>query len=146
MGQRERPTGTLGTSRLQTTGSWSVFKQVGVDFVRTASLVLGITGGVFGIIAALLTLLFGGLGSAFDATGAESIVARSFVAVFVGVVAIIGGALALRYPKVSAILQLITGVLGLILIGLFWIFSVILLLAGALLAFLGRKAPPLRVE
>ncbi len=30
MGQRERPTGTLGTSRLQTTGSWSVFKQVGV--------------------------------------------------------------------------------------------------------------------
>ena len=29
MGQRERPTGTLGTSRLQTTGSWSVFKQVG---------------------------------------------------------------------------------------------------------------------
>jgi hypothetical protein len=29
MGQRERPTGTLGTLRLQTTGSWSVFKQVG---------------------------------------------------------------------------------------------------------------------
>jgi hypothetical protein len=29
MGQRERPTGTLGTSWLQTTGSWSVFKQVG---------------------------------------------------------------------------------------------------------------------
>ena len=31
MGQRERPTGTLGTSWLQTTGSWSVFKQVGGD-------------------------------------------------------------------------------------------------------------------
>ncbi|HVF02736.1 MAG TPA: hypothetical protein VNA27_15540 [Rubrobacteraceae bacterium] len=29
MGQHERPTGTLGTSWLQTTGSWSVFKQVG---------------------------------------------------------------------------------------------------------------------
>lgn len=114
--------------------------------MRTASLVLGIIGGVFGIIAALLTLLFGGIGSAFEATGAESIVARSFVAVFVGVVAIVGGALALRYPKVSATLQLITGVLGLILIGLFWIFSVILLLTGALLAFLGRKAPPMRLE
>jgi transposase len=28
MGQRERPTGTLRTSRLQTTSSWDVFKQV----------------------------------------------------------------------------------------------------------------------
>jgi len=114
--------------------------------VRTASLVLGIIGGVFGIIASLLTLLFGGIGSVFDAAGAEGIVARSFFAVFVGVVAIVGGALALRYPKVSAVLQLITGVVGLSLIGLFWIFSVILLLAGALLAFLGRKTPPLQVE
>jgi hypothetical protein len=33
MGQRERPTGTLGTSWLQTTGSWSVFKQVGCTAV-----------------------------------------------------------------------------------------------------------------
>jgi hypothetical protein len=114
--------------------------------MRTASLVLGITGGVFGIIAALLTLLLGGLGSAFEAAEAGSIVARSFFAVFVGVVAIVGGALALRYPKASAILQLITGVVGLILIGLFWIFSVFLLLVGALLAFLGRKAPPITVQ
>lgn len=114
--------------------------------MRTASLVLGIIGGVFGIIAALLTLLLGGLGSAFDAAGAGSIVGRSFFAVFVGVIAIVGGALAIRYPKVSAILQLITGVMGLLLIGLFWLFSVILLLVGALLAFLGRKMPPVTVQ
>lgn len=114
--------------------------------MRTASLVLGITGGVFGIIAALLALLLGGIGSAVDAAGAGSVVGRSFFAVFIGVVAIVGGALAIRYPKVSAILQLITGVAGLVLIGLFWIFSVILLLVGALLAFLGRKMPPVTVE
>ncbi len=114
--------------------------------MRTASLVLGITGGVFGIIAALLALMLGGIGSAFDAAGAGSIVGRSFFAVFIGVIAIVGGALAIRYPKVSAILQLITGVVGLVLIGWFWIFSVILLLVGALLAFLGRKMPPVTVE
>ena len=50
------------------------------------------------------------------------------------------GALATRYPKASAVIRLNSGFLGFIAISLFWIFSGILLLVGALLAFLGRKA------
>ena len=114
--------------------------------MRTASLVLGIIGGVFGIIAGLLTLTIGGVGAAFDASGAESIAGRSFVAVLVGVVGIVGGALAPRYPKAAAVLQLISCVVGLILIGLFWIFSAILLLIGAALAFFGRRTRPVTIE
>ena len=114
--------------------------------MRTASPVLGIIGAVFGIIAALLALTLGGIGAALEASGAGGIAARAFVAVLVGVLGIVGGALALRYPKVAAGLQLISAVVGLILIGLFWIFSAILLLLGALLAFLGRRVPPVTVE
>ncbi len=38
--------------------------------MRTASLVLGIIGGVFGIIAALLELALGGIGAALEVSGA----------------------------------------------------------------------------
>jgi hypothetical protein len=114
--------------------------------MRTASLVLGIIGGVFGIIAGLLAMTIGGAGAAFEAADAGTIVGLGFAAVFIGIVGIVGGALAPRYPKAAAILQLVSGVLGFIAVSLFWIFSGILLLIGALMAFLGRKAQPVTVQ
>ena len=41
--------------------------------MRTASLVLGIIGGVFGIIAGLLAITIGGVGAAFEASDAGTI-------------------------------------------------------------------------
>jgi hypothetical protein len=114
--------------------------------MRTASMVLGIIGGVFGIIAGLLALLLGGVGSAFDADDSGLIVGKGFRAVLIGVVGIVGGALAPRYPKVAAGLQLFSCVAGFIAVYLFWIFSGILLLIGAGLAFFGRRARPVTLE
>lgn len=114
--------------------------------MRTAALVLGIIGGVFGIIAGILAMLIGGAGAAFQADDSGTIVGLGFAAIFIGVLGIVGGAVALRYPKAAAIIQLISCVAGFIAVSLFWIFSGILLLIGAGLAFLGRKAPPVRVE
>ncbi|MBA3474012.1 MAG: hypothetical protein H0T57_12435 [Rubrobacter sp.] len=114
--------------------------------MRTASLVLGIIGGVFGIIAGFLAMLFGGVGLAVEGEGAGTVVGLGFAAVFIGVVAIVGGALAPRYPKVAAILQLFACVAGFVAVSLFWIFSGILLLIGAGLAFFGRKARPVTLE
>ncbi len=51
-----------------------------------------------------------------------------------------------RYPKAAAILQLVSAVLGFIAVSLFWIFSGILLLIGAALAFFGRRASPVTIE
>jgi hypothetical protein len=56
------------------------------------------------------------------------------------VLGIIGGALSNRNPKVAAILQAITGLLGFIAISLFWILAGVLLLVGALMAFLSRNS------
>src|SRR5436189_61710 len=99
--------------------------------MRTASLVLGIIGGVFGIIAGLLAMMFGGAGAAFEAQGAGTVIWLGFAAVFIGVVGIVGGALAPRHPRASAILQLVSGLVGFIAVSLFWIFSGILLIIGA---------------
>ena len=114
--------------------------------MRTASLVLGIIGGVFGIIAGFLAMLFGGAGAAFQAEGSGTIVGLGIAAVFIGVVGIVGGALAPRYPKAAALLQLFSCVAGFIAVSLFWIFSGILLLIGAGLAFFGRRARPVTME
>ena len=114
--------------------------------MRTASLVLGIIEGVFGIIAGILAMLIGGAGAAFQATDSGTKIDLGFAAIFIGVLAIVGGAVAPRYPKAAAIIQLISCVAGFIAVSLFWMFSGILLLIGAGLAFLGRKAPPVTIE
>ncbi len=114
--------------------------------MRTASLVLGIIGGVFGIIAGLLAMTIGGVGVAFEASDAGTMTGLGFAAVFIGVLSIVGGAVAPRYQKAAAIIQLIACIAGFIAVSLFWIFSGILLLIGAGLAFFGRRTPPVTVE
>jgi ABC-type uncharacterized transport system permease subunit len=114
--------------------------------MRTASLVLGIIGGVFGIIAGFLAMLVGGAGAAFQQPQGGTVVGLGIAAIFIGVAGIVGGALAPRYPKASAVIQLVTGVVGFIAVSLFWIFSGILLILGALFAFLGRRTRPVTVR
>ena len=107
--------------------------------MRTASLVLGITGGVFGILSGLLAMMIGGIGSAFAAEGSGSVVGLGFGAILLGVLGIIGGALSNRSPGKASLLQAIAGFLGFIAIWLFWTLAGVLLLIGALMAFLGRS-------
>ena len=108
--------------------------------MRTAARVLGIIGGVFGIVVGLFAMTIGGVGAVFDASDSGTIAAQGFAAVFIGVLGIVGGAVALRYPKAAAIIQLISCIAGFIAVSIFWISSGILLLIGAGLAFLGRNA------
>lgn len=41
---------------------------------RTAEFVLGLIGGIFGIICAFVALLIGGMGAAFEADGANTVI------------------------------------------------------------------------
>jgi hypothetical protein len=107
--------------------------------MQTASLVLGITGGVFGILAGLLAMMVGGIGSAFEAEGAGSIAGLGFAAILLGVLGIIGGALSHRSPGKASLLQALAGVFGFIAVSLFWVLAGVLLLVGALIAFLARN-------
>ena len=54
---------------------------------------LGIIGGIFGILAALLVVLIGGVGEAFQATGASSLYANAAGAFIFSIVGMAGGCL-----------------------------------------------------
>lgn len=107
--------------------------------MRTAAFILGIIGGVLGIIAGILAMIIGGVGAAFEADDARMIGGLGFFAIIFGIVGIVGGALASRSPKLAAILELAAGILGFIVVSMFWIPAGLCLIIGALLAFLSRK-------
>lgn len=107
--------------------------------MRTTAMVLGIVGGVFGIIFSLLAMLIGGAGAALNAEGGGTVTVLGFVAFFLAVAAIVGGALANKSPKASWIILLITGAIGFIAISAFWILPGILLIAAAIFEFVARS-------
>ncbi len=109
--------------------------------MRIAALICGLSGGIIGIVAAIMALGIGGLAEAFEAEGAGLVVGGGVAALVCAVAAIVGGALALSRPGISAVLQLLAAVVGFIAIFLFWLPSLILLLIGALFALLGRRSP-----
>jgi hypothetical protein len=83
-------------------------------------------------------MIVGGLGSAFEAEGSGTVTGLGFAAIFVAVIGIVGAALSKGRPKVSALLQALSGVGGFIAVSAFWLLSGPLLLIAALLAWLGR--------
>ena len=107
--------------------------------MKIASLILGIIGGIAGLIGATLALGVGGLGSAFDASGASEVVGLGWSAFLFAILAIVGAALAIAKPKISGWMQLIACIGGLISISAFWAPSAILLLISSILALVGAK-------
>lgn len=110
---------------------------------QTAALVLGIIGGVFGILAALLAMAVGGIGSAFGVDDGGTVIGLGFAAVFIASAAIVGGALAKSRPKAAFWLLLATGLSGFIAVSGAWLISGPLLIIAAMLARGGiPKAAP----
>ena len=95
-------------------------------------------GGIIGLFAGGFAIVVGGLGSAAQANNAGTVVTLGFIALGLAVVGIVGGALSQAKPRVAAALMLVAGIGGFVAVSLFWVVSGVLLLIGALLAFLGR--------
>lgn len=103
---------------------------------RTAEMILGILGGIFGIPGGLFAVFIGGLGTAFKATGASEIIGLGAAAVILGIIGIIGGAIVNRNTKLAGGLMLFSGVAGFIAISAAWIIGGILLIVGGALSFM----------
>ena len=101
-------------------------------------LVMGVIGGVFGIIASVLAMTVGGLGSAFGAEGADQVVALGFAAMLFSVLGIIAGAISKTKKKLSGYLLLISGIAGFICISMFFIISGILFIVSGLMGVLSK--------
>lgn len=106
--------------------------------MRTAAQVLGIVGGVFGIIFALIAMFVGSIGAALAEDGSGTLIGLGFVAILLAIAAIVGGALAKNHRTAAIILLLGPGVVGFIMISLAWILPGILLIVGGILEIFAR--------
>jgi predicted membrane metal-binding protein len=107
--------------------------------MRTGALVLGIIAGLAGLLSAVLALLVGGLGGAFDAEGAGTVVWLGWSALGFSLLGLVGAALSLAKPILAAVIMLVAAIAIAISISLFAIIATPLFLIAALLAFLGRN-------
>jgi hypothetical protein len=107
--------------------------------MRTGALVLGIIGGLFGIISAVITLFVGGIGGAVGAEGAGTVVGLGWAALFFSLLGLVGAAPSLAKPVLAAVIMAITAIAIAISISLFAVIATPMLLIAALSAFLGRN-------
>ncbi|MDO9114976.1 MAG: lysozyme inhibitor LprI family protein [Polaromonas sp.] len=101
--------------------------------------VIGIIAGIFGVIAAIVTLFFGGLGSAVGTQGAGTVVGLGWGGVVFSFLAIVFGAVVFAKPKGAGIALVVTSILGAVLGGTLVAIFMALSMIGGVLAILGAK-------
>ncbi|HDR4570286.1 DUF4064 domain-containing protein [Bacillus cytotoxicus] len=106
---------------------------------RTTEFVLGLIGGIFGILCAFIALFIGGLGSALEADGADSIIGLGWGAVGLSILGIVGSVMVKSKAKVGGIMMTIAAIGGLICISMFYILPCVLLLIGGLMGIFRKE-------
>ncbi len=105
--------------------------------VRTAALLLGVSGGIVGIVVALFAMAASGLATS-DPLGGTS-AWSGVVAGMLSVAGILGGALVDRSPRDSWVLGLGAATGGFVAVSTLWVVPGALLSLGAVLAFAARR-------
>lgn len=100
---------------------------------RTAEFVLGLIGGIFGIICAFVALLIGGMGAAFEADGANTVIGLGWGAVALSILGIVGSVMVRSKAKVGGIMMTVAAIGGFICISLIYLLPGVLLLIGGLM-------------
>ncbi|AJG73609.1 DUF4064 domain-containing protein (plasmid) [Bacillus thuringiensis] len=100
---------------------------------RTAEFVLGLIGGIFGIICAFIALLIGGMGAAFEAEGANTIIGLGWGAVGLSILGIVGSVMVRSKAKAGGIMMTVAAIGGFICISIFFLLPGVLLLIGGLM-------------
>jgi len=110
-----------------------------VKISRTAETILGVLGGIAGLIGSIFALLVGGLGTVFRAEGASAIVNLGWIAIFLSILGIVGGAITSRNADAAGVCMLLSGIGGFLAISMAYIIAGPLLIIGGILA-LARKS------
>ncbi|MEW6558947.1 MAG: hypothetical protein AB1412_01940 [Pseudomonadota bacterium] len=113
--------------------------------MKKAGGILGIIGGVFGVFAALVTLFIGGVGGAFHAGGADTVIGLGWGGLAFSFLSIIFGAVSLGVrSRTVGVLLALSALGGVILGGTMVGICMVLALVGGVLATLGARPAPLR--
>ena len=108
-------------------------KESVVKISRTIEMVLGILGGVFGLIGAIIAFFIGSLGSAFAVTGSSDVTVLGASAFLASIVGIVGAVYVTKDPKIGGIILIISAIWLLISISLFGLLGAVLLgIAGVI--------------
>jgi len=108
--------------------------------MQKAGGIIAIIAGIFGVISAFATLMIGGIGGAFEAEGAETVVGLGWGGVFFSFLVIILGAMAIgSNSKKIGVFLIIASILGAILGGTLVAIFMVLSFAGGILATVGIK-------
>lgn len=108
--------------------------------------IISIIGGIFGFIAAITTLLVGGLGAAFKANGSNTIVGFGWGGIVFSFLVIVFGAIAFARPRGAGILLIFSSILGAILGGTLVAVCMVLSLLGGILAVFSASKSPSAIE
>lgn len=97
--------------------------------------------GVFGVIAAIVTLALGGVASALKASGSGTVVGLGWGGILFSFLVIIFGAIAIGAKnRIIGILLIIFSILGMVLGGTIVAIFMVLALVGGILATIGVKS------
>ncbi|MBG0964139.1 DUF4064 domain-containing protein [Bacillus sp. SRB1LM] len=100
---------------------------------RTTEFVLGLIGGIFGILCAFIALFIGGLGSALEADGANTVIGLGWGAVALSVLGIVGSVMVRSKAKAGGIMMTVAAIGGFICISAIYLLPGVLLLIGGLM-------------
>ncbi|NHB76130.1 hypothetical protein [Rhodobacter calidifons] len=113
--------------------------------MKKAGGIIALIAGIFGTIAAGVTLFIGGIGSAMKADGGDTVIALGWGGVAFSFLAIILGAVAMgARGRLPGALLIVTAVLGAILGGTLVAVFMALALVGGVLALFGNQNAQIR--
>jgi hypothetical protein len=110
--------------------------------MRRAGGIIGLISGIFGTGAAIVTLFVGGLGTAFEAEGARTVVGLRWSGLAFAFLTIVLGAVTMATEsKIPAILLIASALVGAIAGGTLVAICMVLALIGGVLALFQGKKP-----
>lgn len=108
--------------------------------MKKAGGIIALIAGIFGVIAAIVTMFIGGVGAAFGGEGAETVIGLGWGGILFSFLVIIFGAVSIGAKgKVPGILLLVSAIAGAILGGTLVAIFMVLALVGGILAIIGKK-------
>jgi hypothetical protein len=104
---------------------------------RTAELVLGIIGGVFGFFASIFAMTIGGIASAFG--GGNQVILLGLSAMLFSIVGLVGGCITKGKKKIGGWMMIGSAIGGTISISGFFILPGLLFLIGGIMALVRKE-------
>jgi hypothetical protein len=110
--------------------------------MQKAGGIVALIAGIFGVFAAIVTLLFGGIAKAVESEGANTVVGLGWGGLLFSFLVIVLGAIAMgAKSKLPGALLMVSSVAGVILGGTLVALFMVLAFIGGLLAIIGTKRP-----